>query len=362
MSDNTQQEVIITPMLSDAPDDLAQDPEAASERSLRVEEGRALATQSPTPADRQPALVYLARLAPGSRRTMSESLDIMARLLSSNKCDSRTLQWSALRYQHTIALRTLLAQLYATATANKMLAALRGVLQESWRLGQMTAEEYRRAADLKSVRGSTLPRGRALSQAELGSLFTSCDSDRSASGRRDAALLAVLYNCGLRRSELVALDLSDYDLDEGAIKVRSGKGNKARINYATDETTRLVDDWLKARGLSAGPLFTPINKSGKITLRSLSDQAVRKILLKRGAESGLAPFSPHDLRRTMIGDLLDAGADISTVQRMAGHSNVTTTARYDRRGEAAKRKAARLLNVPVANRRVSPDASESGKS
>jgi site-specific recombinase XerD len=322
--------------------------EPAAPIVLRPAERRSLTVRSPAPADQQPALVYLSRLAAGSRRTMSESLDIMAGLLSSNQCNIRTLQWSALRYQHTAALRTLLAQLYAPATANKMLAALRGVLQEAWRLGQMTAEEYRRAADLPSVRGSTLPRGRALSSVELGKLFDVCTKDKTAAGRRDAAMLAVLYNCGLRRSELVALELSDYDAREGALRVRSGKGNKARMAYATDASAGMLETWLGARGVGAGALFTPINKSGKIALRSLSDQAVRKILLKRATEAGLPPFSPHDLRRTMIGDLLDAGADISTVQRMAGHANVTTTARYDRRGEAAKRKAARLLNLPVA--------------
>ncbi|MEO8284885.1 MAG: tyrosine-type recombinase/integrase [Chloroflexota bacterium] len=306
-----------------------------------------LVQHRPIPADRHPAAVYLARLSPGSRRTMTTSLDLIAGMLTSNHCNLQTMQWSELRYRHTAALRTLLAQLYAPATANKMLAALRGVLKEAWRLGLMSAEEYHRAADLPSLRGTTLPRGRALSQNELGGLFNACASDKSAAGRRDAALLAVLYNCGLRRSELVALDLLDYDPSQGALTVRSGKGNKARMSYATDASITVLEEWLGVRGLSAGPLFTPVNKAGKITLRRISDQAVRKILLKRATESGVSPFSPHDLRRTMIGDLLDAGADISTVQRIAGHANVTTTARYDRRGEAAKRKASNLLNVPT---------------
>lgn len=325
--------------------------------SLTYNEQRALALPHEMRADQHPAAVYLARLAPGSRRTMSEALNTMAGLLTNNRCTMQTLDWSALRYQHTAALRSILADLYAAATANKMLAALKGVLRESWRLGQLTAEEYHRAADLPSVRGSTPPRGRALGSDELASLFDRCSIDKSAAGLRDAALLGVLYGCGLRRSELVALDVSDYSPKESSISVRSGKGNKARTSYATEGSRAALNAWLLVRGKESGPLFCPVNKSGKLTVRRISDQAVRKILLKRAKEAGVAQFSPHDLRRTMIGDLLDAGADISTVQRLAGHSNVTTTARYDRRGEAAKRKAAELLNVPFKQR---PDEQEGG--
>jgi integrase/recombinase XerD len=318
--------------------------------------GLALPFQERRP-DEHPAAVYLARLAPGSRRTMTTALEIIAGLLTSNKRNIRTLDWSSLRYQHTAAVRALLADLYAPATANKMLAALRGVLRESWRLGQMSAEDLHRAADLPSVRGTSLPRGRALSHGELRALFTACAADATAAGKRDAALLAVLYNCGLRRSEVVALEVSDYEPETGALKVRSGKGNKARTAYAAEASRYAINAWLQARGNSPGPFFCPVNKGGNITLRHMSDQAVRKTMRKRAAEGGVASFSPHDLRRTMIGDLLDAGADISTVQRLAGHANVTTTARYDRRGEATKRKAAELLHVPYSG----PDNAESHK-
>lgn len=298
------------------------------------------------PGDEHPAAVYLASLAYGSRRAMRGALDTVAALLTSGRCDAQTLQWSALRYQHTQAVRAALAERYAPATANKMLAAVRGVLKAAWRLGQMPGEEYQRAADLPAVRGETLPAGRALSVAELRAIFAACACDPTPAGAKDAALLAVLYGAGLRRSEAVALDVSDYDPETGALTVRSGKGKKARTAYATNGSGKALAAWLRVRGSEPGALFVPVLKSGKLAPRRLTDEAIRGTLQKRAREAGIEHLSPHDLRRSFISALLDAGADIVTVQKLAGHASVTTTARYDRRGEAAKRRAADLLPVP----------------
>jgi integrase/recombinase XerD len=82
----------------------------------------------------------------------------------------------------------------------------------------------------------------------------------------------------------------------------------------------------------AGPLFTRILKGGRITAERLSDQGVYHILDIRRQQANMASFTPHDLRRTFAGDLLDAGVDLSTVQKLMGHANANTTSGYDRRG------------------------------
>jgi integrase len=99
-------------------------------------------------------------------------------------------------------------------------------------------------------------------------------------------------------------------------------------------------------GDGAGPLVCPVNKGGRVDLRHMTGQSVRKALVKRATEASVSELSPHHLRRSFVPHLLDAGADLATVQEIAGHASVTTTARYDRRGEGAKQKAAELLNVP----------------
>ncbi|MCA9976780.1 MAG: tyrosine-type recombinase/integrase, partial [Anaerolineales bacterium] len=225
-----------------------------------------------THADEQPAVVYLAGLAPGSRRAMAQALNVIAQIVTGDeKADYLAIPWHYLRFQHTAAIRAHLEVRYAHSTANKMLSALRGTLRAAWKLGLMSAEEYHKAASVESVKGETLPAGRAIAQGELVGLLNTCD--RSPTGVRDAALLAVLYGCGLRRAEAVALNLEDYDEGEGTLRIR-GKGNKQRLSPVVGGAAAALADWLALRGRRPGPLFWGTgNRNQK---RRLTTQAVYK--------------------------------------------------------------------------------------
>ena len=91
-------------------------------QSITIRRGDALPARTHAAADSHAALVYLSRLAPGSRRTMRAALDCIAGLLTKGREGATTLAWEALRYEHTQAIRAVLAERYAPATANKMLA------------------------------------------------------------------------------------------------------------------------------------------------------------------------------------------------------------------------------------------------
>jgi site-specific recombinase XerD len=201
---------------------------------------------------------------------------------------------------------------------------------------------------VKGFKATTLPRGRHVPTGELRAILAACKADTSANGIRDTALLAISYGAGVRRSELVAFDLADYSREDGTLNVLHGKGNKARVVFLPAGSRDALDRWLEVRGAEPGALFVALTpRGGKLTARRLNAQGIMNVLLKRAAAAGVSHIAPHDLRRTFIGDLLTAGADIATVQQMAGHASVTTTARYDRRGDGAKRKAADLLHVPI---------------
>ena len=91
------------------------------------------------------------------------------------------------------------------------------------------------------------------------------------------------------------------------------------------------------RGTDPGALFYAGLRGGHLVAgQRLTGQAIRDVVHRRAAQAGVEDASPHDLRRSFVSDLLDAGVDIATVAAMAGHANIETTRRYDRRGETAK--------------------------
>ena len=105
-----------------------------------------------------PVAAYLAGLSERSRRTMLGCLNTIASLCSGGAADAETLPWHELRFEHTTAVRSALAERYPKpSTVNLHLAALRGVLKASWRLGLMDGETYQRAADVPAVPAAAPP-------------------------------------------------------------------------------------------------------------------------------------------------------------------------------------------------------------
>lgn len=302
-----------------------------------------LKLREPIPLTRHPAAVYLAGLGDGSVRTIRHALNTIASILTDGDCDALTLDWAKLRYPHTAAVRVALMRKFAPVTANKMLSALRRVLKEAYKLDLMDADSYTKAIDLPNIEGESEERGRSLTRAEIAALLDSCQSE-STIDIRDGALIAILRGTGLRRSELVKLELRDWNANTGALVVRRGKRGKGRTVYLSSEAIGYLEKWLVLRGDKPGPLLCRIWKGGQLQgERAMNPDAVWRILQKRGKLAGLESFSPHDLRRTFCSDLLDAGVDIVTVQKLAGHASPVTTAKYDRRGEEAKRRAVQKL-------------------
>ncbi len=153
---------------------------------------------------------------------------------------------------------------------------------------------------------------------------------RDPRGQRDTALLAVLYGTGVRRSEAVALDLSDYTPERGELRVRSGKGRKERIVYVAAGTAEALAAWLAIRGEGPGALFHPITKGGQVlSEQRLGDGAVRRILRRRARQAGIAVLSPTTCaaRSWVIKDL-SPGAPVPPILPPQGRLPVLDKAKF----------------------------------
>jgi len=295
-------------------------------------------------ATSNPAASYLLSLAPGSRRAMNQALNVVAATIEPAST-AATLDWAKVGYAEVAQVRSALAARYSPAMANKCLAALRGTMKSTFRLGLINSDSLARALDVRRIRGERTPKGRSLNATEMATLIAACDRT-TALGIRNAAIVAIGLGCGLRRAEIVGLDVADVLEDGQSLRVR-GKGNKERLVYLADSTRMHLAAWLERRVQKAGPLFCAVGHAGVIP-RGLTEQTVYDVLHALTAKARMSHVSPHDLRRTFVSSLLDRGVPLSTVSAMAGHADVSTTARYDVRGERVKREAAKLLSVALS--------------
>lgn len=295
--------------------------------------------------EKNPAISYLMSLqAESSRLSMGSFLNNMARMMGFESL--RNCPWGMLRRHHVQAILTMLSDAAkAPATINNYLAAIKGVALEAWTLKLIDTDSYQHIKQVKSVRGSRLPKGRALDPAEVRQLFFTCESDTSAIGVRDCAILSILVGCGLRRAEVVALNLSDYDRKERSLKVL-GKGNKERLAFLPDGAFRRLEVWVEeVRGDVPGPLFSRVRRYDDLTYDRLSSQAVYHILNTRRVQASIEKCAPHDLRRTFASSMLGNGEDLITVKDAMGHASLTTTQKYDFRGNERLRDASKRLDI-----------------
>ena len=164
-------------------------------------------------------------------------------------------------------------------------------------------------------------------------------------GKRDRALILIGFAAALRRSELVALDVSDVERQpEGVlIHIRRSKTDQEGAGHtvAVPRGTKLrpiaaIDDWLAAAGIASGPIFRPINKGGTVSPGRLTDQSVALVIKHRAAAAKLDPtlFSGHSLRAGFVTSALEDGADTLRVMDQTRHRSVDTLRKYDRRAKA----------------------------
>ncbi len=209
----------------------------------------------------------------------------------------------------------------APRSVNRRLAALRSFLRYLERRGWIERDP---TATMRGPRqGRRLPR--FLPEEELARLLDG-DWEDSPRGRRDHAILELLYATGMRLSEMTGLHRDALDLRRGTVRVM-GKGRKERVVLFGDKARSALESHLAALrehgSPAAGPLFP--GPSG----RALSPRTVQRITdrhLRRMSRAG--GHSPHALRHTFATHLLDHGADIRAIQELLGHSSLSTTQIY----------------------------------
>jgi integrase/recombinase XerC len=147
-------------------------------------------------------------------------------------------------------------------------------------------------------------------------------------GKRDRALLELMYGCGLRVSEVAELNRSQLESRSGWVQV-VGKGNKERWVPLNEVAQSALDEYFRSRPMLNDPELVFVNyRLSRLTSRSIARILARQLIRATRILSGNLKASPHALRHSFATHLLSAGADLRSIQELLGHVNLSTTQRY----------------------------------
>ncbi|MGX9760816.1 site-specific integrase [Pseudomonas shahriarae] len=297
-----------------------------------------------TEISRNPLTLYLARLAPSSQLTMRYVLQDAADRLGFEEINLEDIDWHLLQPEHVMALVAVLREDgYAPNTSSLYVNAVRGVMNEAWRISLISQEHLLRMRSVKATAGTRLSQGRNLRRTLIRELMDVCAADPRPQGLRDAAVIGILYGSGMRKSESVNLDLAQVNFAERSLRV-TGKGNKELLKYAPAWAFAKLQAWLEFRReqLKEGEqddsfLFNRIRRGSHITRERITKHAIYYIARQRGEQVGVK-IMPHDFRRSFITRVIEEH-DLSIAQKLAHHTNIQTTASYDVRDDNERRRA-----------------------
>ena len=297
-----------------------------------------------TESIRNPLTLYLTRLAPSSQLTMRYVLQDAADRLGFEDINLEDIDWHLLQPEHVMALVAVLREDgYAPNTSSLYVNAVRGVMNEAWRMSLISQEHLLKMRSVKAMAGTRLSQGRNLRRTLIRELMEVCAADPRPQGLRDAAVIGILYGSGMRKSESVNIELGQVNFDERSLQV-TGKGNKQLIKYAPAWAFAKLEAWLAFRRSQLKPgeqddgfLFNRIRRGSHITRERITKHAIYYIARQRGAQIGV-PIMPHDFRRSFITRVIEE-YDLSIAQKLAHHTNIQTTANYDVRDDNERRRA-----------------------
>ncbi len=285
----------------------------------------ALALSSLEPAAGIAALrqmVLNAVVSPHTRRNYAKALD---ELFAFSEQRQQPLSRALLmEYRAAMLERNL-----SPSTINVRLSAVRKLIGEAKRNGILGTEQAEQMADIPNIRQQGTRLGNWLTRDQAKELLAVPDR-ATLKGKRDAAILALLVGCALRRAELAALTIEDIQQREGrwVIADLCGKGGRIRTVAVPLWVKQSIDAWTAEAGHCAGRLLRPVNKSGRIAGVGLSDWAVWSVVEISAKAIGIEHFGAHDLRRTCAKLCRKNGGDLEQIKFLLGHASIQTTERY----------------------------------